>query len=56
MLDLLATIEYDGNLSAAAYVILAGMFVIIVGGLSWCFYRAHTSTNKNVDEQFPDEV
>jgi len=55
-MDLLAAIEYDGNLSGVAYLILAGMFALIVGGLSWCFYRALTATNKNADEQMPDEI
>ena len=55
-MDLLAAVEYDGNLSGAAYLILAGVFAIIVGGLSWCFYRALTATNKNAPEQLSDEV
>lgn len=53
---ILATIEYDGKLSVAAYVILAAMFVIIVGGLLWCFYRAMTAVGKDSGEQHPDEV
>ncbi len=52
---LLAEIVYDGQLSASAYVILTAMFFLIVGGLSWCFYRAITAVNKDADEQLPDE-
>ena len=52
----LAEITYDGELSAWAYGILAGMLLIIVGGLCWCFYRALIATNKDASEQFPDDV
>ena len=52
----LAAVEHDGRLSASAYIILAGMFAIIVGGLSWCFHRALTATNRNAPEQLPDDV
>ena len=53
---MLAEMIYDGELSFSAYVILAIMFLIIVGGLSWCFYRALNATNKDAPEQVPDEV
>jgi len=53
---MLAAINYDGQLSAVAYIILLCMFLIIVGGLSWCFYRALSAANKNAEEQFPDEI
>jgi hypothetical protein len=52
---MLAEIEYDGQLSASAYVILTAMVFLIVGGLSWCFYRAITAANKDAAEQLPDE-
>ena len=52
---MLAEIEYDGQLSASAYIILTTMFFLIVGGLSWCFYRAITAVNKDAAEQLPDE-
>ena len=55
-MNLLAEITYDGELSAWAYGILAGMFLIIVGGLCWCFYRALIAANKDASEQFPDDV
>ena len=53
---LLSEIIYDGVLSGSAYTILAAMTLIIVGGLCWCFYRALTATNKDADEQLPDDV
>ena len=53
---LLAKVERDGELSNWAYIILAFMFTIIVGGLSWCFYRALSATNKDAPEQLPDDV
>lgn len=52
---MLAEIEYNGQLSAEAYIILIAMFFLIVGGLSWCFYRAMASMNKDAEEQLPDE-
>jgi len=52
---MLAVIEYDGQLSADAYIILSAMFLLIVGGLSWCFYRAITAANKDAGKQLPDE-
>ena len=33
----------------------AAVSIIIVGGLSWCFYRALTATDQETDEQVPDE-
>ncbi|MCF7958772.1 MAG: hypothetical protein K9M57_10025 [Phycisphaerae bacterium] len=49
--------KYNGELSGEAWFILTAMILLIVGGLSWCFYRAITAANKNQDqEQFPDEV
>ena len=53
---ILANITYDGQLSATAYAILAAIFLLIVGGLSWCFYRAIIAANKNSEQQLPDEV
>ena len=53
---MLAEVEYDGELSGWAYGILAGMLLLIVGGLSWCFYRAMKAANKDAAEQLPDEV
>ena len=53
---MLAEMIYDGQLSGTAYLILAFLFLIIVGGLSWCFYRALTAAARNSREQVPDEV
>jgi hypothetical protein len=53
---MIAEITYDGTLSGPAYLILTGMLLIIVGGLSWCFYRALTAANKESSEQLPDDV
>lgn len=53
---ILGAVVYDGELSNEAYAILAGMFLIIVGGLVWCFYRAIKAANKDADEQRPNEV
>ena len=53
---LLSEVNYDGELSGWAYLILAGMLLLIVGGLSWCFYRVLTAGNKGAGEQLPDEI
>ena len=54
--ELLADIEYDGQLSATAYIILAVVLFGIIGGLGWCFYRAVTAGDKPAEPQSPDEV
>ncbi len=53
---LLANIEYDGRLSATAYIILAVVLLGIIAGLGWCFYRAVMATEKPLEPQHPDEV
>ena len=53
---LLGEITHDGQLSGTAYLILAVMFLVIVGGLCWCFYRALRAANKNAGEQRPGEI
>ena len=53
---LLAKIEYDGKLSIEAWIILAVMIGLIVGGLSWCLYRAVSAANVTEEEQLPDDV
>ena len=53
---LLADVEYDGQLSVAAYVVLAVILLGIITGLGWCFYRALTATNSSAEPQSPDEV
>ena len=52
---LLSEINYNGELSVTAYIILAVMLLILIGGFSWCFYRAMTPADNN-EEQHPDEV
>ncbi len=44
------------ELSGVSYIILAVVFLIIVGGLGWCFYRAIAATSALVEPQSPDEV
>ena len=51
-----AKIEYDGELSATAYIILSVVLLIIIGGLGWCFYRATKAAGEIGEVQSPDEV
>jgi len=51
-----AVIEYDGQLSATAYIILAVVLLGITGGLLWCFYRAVKTTDTSAEVQKPDEI
>jgi len=44
------------ELSGVSYVILAVVFLIMVGGLGWCFYRGVTATDRSAESQSPDEV
>ena len=53
---MLAEIVYDGELSGSAYFILFAMGILVIGGLSWCFFRAMIATNHEGDEQHPDEI
>jgi len=55
-MNLLAKITSDGELSGQAWLVLAGMILLIVGGLSWCLFRAVTAANKEPEEQIPDEL
>ena len=43
------------KLSGVSYIILAAVFLIIVGGLVWCFYRAITAVGKPAEIQVPNE-
>jgi len=49
-----ASIHHE--LSGISYIILAVVFLIIVGGLGWCFYRAIAAVTRGDEEQQPDEV
>jgi NSS family neurotransmitter:Na+ symporter len=44
------------KLSGVSYVILAVVFLIIVGGLGWCFYRALVVANLSAEAQRPDQI
>jgi len=44
------------KLSGVSYIILAAVFLIIIGGLGWCFYRALSPANEDTGIQHPDEV
>jgi len=48
------TVQHE--LGGISYVILAAVFLIIVCGLGWCFYRAITAVGSAVETQSPDEV
>ncbi len=52
----LAAIEYDGQLSATAYIMLSAVSLGIIAGLGWCFYRAVKATDSSAEPQLPDEV
>ncbi len=44
------------KLSGVSYVILAVVFLIIIGGLGWCFYRALAVANLSAEIQRPDQI
>ena len=44
------------KLSGVSYVILAVVFLIIIGGLGWCFYKALAAAGRDTGIQHPDEV
>ena len=49
------TLPIRDKLSGVSYVILAVVSLIIIGGLSWCLYRALTAAGRDADIQHPDE-
>lgn len=51
-----AAIEYDGRLSISGYIMLAIMLSGIIGGLSWCFYRAIKRPKYLAGPQRHDEI
>ncbi|MGD2095571.1 MAG: hypothetical protein PVH77_11240, partial [Phycisphaerales bacterium] len=51
-----ATAPIRDTLHGISYVILAVVFLIIIGGLGWCFYRALTAAGKDTGIQHPDEI
>lgn len=44
------------ELTGVSYAILVVVFLIIIGGLGWCFYKAIAAASANAAEQRPDEV
>jgi len=44
------------KLSGVSYIILTVVFLIIIGGLGWCFYKALAAAGKDTGIQHPDEV
>jgi hypothetical protein len=44
------------QLSAVSYLILSVVFLLIIGGLGWCFYRAVSAANVDNGIQHPNEV
>ena len=55
-INVLSKIEYDGHLSATAYIIILVVLAGIICGLGWCFYRAVTAAGKSAQPQLPDEI
>jgi NSS family neurotransmitter:Na+ symporter len=44
-------IFYTDSLSVYSYIIMAIVFLAIIGGLSWCFYRAIAANTENIPQQ-----
>ncbi len=44
------------NLSETSYAILAVVLLLIIGGLSWCFYRALTAAGRDAPPQSADGI
>ncbi len=44
------------KLGGVSYLILAVVFLIMIGGLGWCFYKALVAAGRSVELQSPDEV
>ena len=44
------------QLNQISYVILSIVFLLIVGGFGWCFYKALAATGKVEEQQSPDEI
>ena len=51
---IVAPVEH--KLTGVSYIILAVVFLIMIGGLGWCFYRALTAAGTDTAVQHPDEV
>lgn len=44
------------QLNTISYVILSIVFLLIICGFGWCFYRALTAASKDVEIQLSDEI
>jgi len=44
------------QLSGVSYLILSVVFLLIVGGLGWCFYKAMMATSNIEEPQSSDEI
>jgi len=44
------------HLSAVSYLILSLVFLLIIGGLGWCFYKALVAAGSFAESQPPDEA
>jgi hypothetical protein len=44
------------ELSTVSYIILGLVFLLIICGLGWCFYRALMAAGRGTEIQHPDEV
>jgi NSS family neurotransmitter:Na+ symporter len=51
-----ATAPIRDTLHGISYVILAVVFLIIIGGLGWSFHRALTAAGRDTGIQHPDEI
>ena len=43
------------HLSGVSYVILSVVFLMIIGGLGWCFYRAIMAGSQDAPAQYAEE-
>lgn len=44
------------ELSEVSYIILSVVFLLIIGGLGWCFYKALAAAGITAEPQEPDEI
>ncbi len=48
------TVHYE--LSDVSYIILSVVFLLIIGGLGWCFYKALAAAGQTAEPQEPGEI
>jgi hypothetical protein len=46
----------QNQLSAVSYLILSLVFLLIIGGLGWCFYKALMAAGSSGESESPDET